>query len=473
MTKLAVITDLRFGRVALSDPRDEIADILLLRAVHRLNRVVKPDATVLLGNLLNDGTAPDAVERMGHLQKIVEKLESPAIVIPGNFDGDVETFYRCFTRPSEICELGGARLLPFLGKPGQDFSASSARHDQDRFRAARDGFSGPIVALQLSDRSIFEVAAAMSEANVCLALSGHSGESRHSSNDTTRFIAAPAMCDAPFPFLIVTIDSNGVSVEESHLAMPRDLRLFDWHVHSQFAYCSENMEFDRAKRVGRAVGLAGLSFAEHSGHLYFDGQEYWYGGCWRDGMESRRPEADRTDAYFQEAMKHKDPSVRIGLEVDCDYRGNLILTPRDRERAEVLIGSIHALPTPPDEPGFEKRSDEFLFLVESMLKQGIRIVAHPFRVFRGPDRERLSVLFEPVVKLLREYGAAAELNFHINTPPEPFFERCIESGVKLTFGSDAHSLYEVGDFAMHLDLLNRIGYDGHPADILLNPADLA
>ena len=29
--------------------------------------------------------------------------------------------------------------------------------------------------------------------------------------------------------------------------------------------------------------------------------------------------------------------------------------------------------------------------------------------------------------------------------------------VKLTFGSDAHCLYEVGDFAMVLDLLARIG----------------
>jgi histidinol phosphatase-like PHP family hydrolase len=43
---------------------------------------------------------------------------------------------------------------------------------------------------------------------------------------------------------------------------------------------------------------------------------------------------------------------------------------------------------------------------------------------------------------------------------------CIESGVKLAFGSDAHSLHEVGEFAPHLRLLQDAGYDGDLRDVM-------
>jgi histidinol phosphatase-like PHP family hydrolase len=38
--------------------------------------------------------------------------------------------------------------------------------------------------------------------------------------------------------------------------------------------------------------------------------------------------------------------------------------------------------------------------------------------------------------------------------------------VKITFGSDAHNLYEVGEFAPHLKFLDEIGYKGNLKDIM-------
>ena len=61
----------------------------------------------------------------------------------------------------------------------------------------------------------------------------------------------------------------------------------------------------------------------------------------------------------------------------------------------------------------------------------------------------------------------AEINFHINEPPIEFVAMCLEAEVKLTFGGDAHSLYEIGDFALHLDLLRRAGFHGEPSEVLL------
>jgi hypothetical protein len=37
----------------------------------------------------------------------------------------------------------------------------------------------------------------------------------------------------------------------------------------------------------------------------------------------------------------------------------------------------------------------------------------------------------------------------------------------ISFGSDAHALYEIGEFHPHLELLADIGFDGDLTDILL------
>ena len=48
-----------------------------------------------------------------------------------------------------------------------------------------------------------------------------------------------------------------------------------------------------------------------------------------------------------------------------------------------------------------------------------------------------------------------------------FFKLAIAAGVKLTLGSDTHNLYEIGDFALHLDFLKRCGVDTNCEDVLL------
>ena len=57
---IAVLTDVHYGAGSIiAQRRSEIADILLLRAVHRLNRLIHPDVTVVLGDLVDDGASPD------------------------------------------------------------------------------------------------------------------------------------------------------------------------------------------------------------------------------------------------------------------------------------------------------------------------------------------------------------------------------------------------------------------------------
>jgi len=66
-------------------------------------------------------------------------------------------------------------------------------------------------------------------------------------------------------------------------------------------------------------------------------------------------------------------------------------------------------------------------------------------------------LLEKAVKLLKDNNVAAEMNFHSQQDEAEFFEKCINSGVKLCLSSDSHNMYEVGELWPHLKLLEKIG----------------
>ncbi len=115
----------------------------------------------------------------------------------------------------------------------------------------------------------------------------------------------------------------------------------------------------------------------------------------------------------------------------------------------------------------ERMVDEFLGLCESLAKKGVDAIAHPFRILSG--NIGVEKLFEPMIDILKRYGIAAEINYHLNNPSVEFFSRCIEEGVRLTFGSDSHEIWELGNFVPNLGLLEHIGFDGELEDIMISP----
>jgi len=119
------------------------------------------------------------------------------------------------------------------------------------------------------------------------------------------------------------------------------------------------------------------------------------------------------------------------------------------------------------QPEPEVVAADFLATMERFLESDICSLAHPFRVFRRAGLPTPPHLFGPVVGLLRAAGVAAEINFHTNDPDPEFIRLCIEGGVPLTFGSDAHNLYEIGEFFPHLQLLREAGHNGDPSEVLL------
>ena len=258
---IAILTDIHYGdKTTMSQRRSDIADVLLLRAVHRLNRLIKPDVTVILGDLLDDGAAPVAPERLAELRGILDKLHCPFIVIPGNHDGDVSMFYEVVDRPTEIVDLAGVRFLPFIDPEAPGYNATREVFELERFQRARADFAGPIVALQhvclvppgraavpYNYTNALDIIDAMADAGVALSISGH----HHAGaplvrNATTSFVTAPALCEAPFALTTVTLargavapPSDAVSVTRHQLAMPVELGLIDRHVHTE---CADHLQ---------------------------------------------------------------------------------------------------------------------------------------------------------------------------------------------------------------------------------------
>lgn len=192
---------------------------LLQRTVDRLNNQIKPDVTVILGDLVDDPDADDATELLGELREIIEQLDSPWLAIKGNHD-PADTFYNVIGRV-ECLDINGVRLVAFDDPERPGFNACREPAELQRMAACAAGHDGPIIALQHVPvgeprvdaphgyTNAAEVLDAMRQHGYTLAISGHSHAGvplRDHAGVTT--LVVPALCEPPFQFALVTVDDD-------------------------------------------------------------------------------------------------------------------------------------------------------------------------------------------------------------------------------------------------------------------------
>ncbi|MBS1370030.1 MAG: hypothetical protein HPZ91_08770 [Lentisphaeria bacterium] len=277
----------------------------------------------------------------------------------------------------------------------------------------------------------------------------------------------PEFRRAPFEAILAELAADGsIRTERCAMAVPEVPGVGDFHVHTRMAYCSENMDIPKALEMAKLSNVGTVAFTEHSGQLYFEAPDYWSGRyVWRTrGMTGGCPVIRRMEGY-EETLRQGARSGRFlhGFELDVDRNGDVALDGADRRLAQVRLGAVHHMAEKYD-PHIASR--QFLYCTESLLKYGVHILAHPFRIFAWSGLPKAPELFEPVAELLRRYGAAAEINFHQNDPEPEFFELCLKKGVKLSLGSDSHNLYEVGFFLPHFRFLKKLGVAGRLDEVL-------
>ena len=486
--RLLVLADLHYRSETDAGPgqarrRCGLGLELLRRAVEDARRRGGFDAVALMGDLVDDGSAPGAEADLAALRAELEAAApaTPVLVVPGNHDGPAGRLLEAFDQRVAVRQIGSCRFVTFADE--YDAGDNCTRRDADRALLAdlanRPG--GPIVALQHNPISPAVEAdypymhtnrqAIMGDyaaAAVLLALSGHyHAGGQLNAVDGVSYLTVPALCEAPFHYALVTIRGRDLDVDLRTLACDAELGLFDCHAHTQFAYCAKDVTAETTISRSRTMGLAGVCLVEHAPQLYCTADDFWQARHVRQPELWRRGRDGRMGQFRQTVGPWRTGDVRIGLEVELDADGSLTLLDEDRQWADLIVGAVHWLAE--DEGGLDDAAlaAAFMRTNEAILAAGVDVLAHPFRLFHWADRPVPTRLYRPLAAALAATGTAAEINFHSNKPAPEFFAECVARGVKIATGTDAHWLYEAGGLAAHLAMLRQIAGTDRLGDLLM------
>ena len=223
--RIAVFSDLHYSdhpNAGHPRRRGEIVPEILERVVDRLNGEFHPDLVICAGDLVDD---PKRSDLLPEVVRHLKRLRAPFLAIPGNHDPLSEEFYCHVPRPPVVLDLDGIRFLPFTDDPERPgWNAARTPEELDRMIRSASAFPGPSVSIQHVPlyrpgvgmaRYHYEYAEtildAMRDSGVRLSISGHDHQGmRPVSDGRVTALAAPALCEEPFPFLLFELDRNGL-----------------------------------------------------------------------------------------------------------------------------------------------------------------------------------------------------------------------------------------------------------------------
>ncbi|HOX40032.1 MAG TPA: PHP domain-containing protein [Candidatus Brocadiia bacterium] len=237
----------------------------------------------------------------------------------------------------------------------------------------------------------------------------------------------------------------------------------DIHTHTEFAPCAEGVTLEGVARRAREAGIRLLCITEHSRHLYAPegGPPEGYRAAFIiPGFLDRQRSAGqwRVPQFIRTASAYRSENVWVGMEVDVDFDGELIIHDDVFEQLDIVVAAVHLLPERmAKEPRAEALTDEYIRVTCKALEKDVDVLAHPTRILKHtyvPVTERAIV---PVLDAAAANGVALEINRHSLDPDDYFIRGALERGIKLAIGSDAHKLEEMADFGFARKVLEGAG----------------
>ena len=458
--------------------RGELAQTLLKKVFLRLRHMgITPDATLVLGDLVEDGADRNASLDLVSLHGELLRSGIPYLVVPGNHDGDPVAFSALFGSEPGLHKIGGYGFVLFNDVYSESHECVRAAEDLAALKkCAEEQPDMPLIAVQhppiypaidshypYRPTNAAEIIDAYQKTGVILSLSGHYHKGQKARvHERILYHTVPALCEPPFRFSLIRLADSRVEIEELSLGLQVP-NIIDVHCHTEHAYCGTTVDTAPCVALSQALGVTTLCITEHAFQLYFDKpcamSFRWQADPAMAKAVWETPGRGRMAAYRQFAEKLRSPFVKIGLELDLFNDGHLLLAPEDLDDDwDIFIGAVHAIQGyVPGQTSQQEAERLFLRDVERLLEHDIDVLAHPFRFFK---RNRLKVpshLFATLAGLLADSGVAAEINFHTYQPETPFIRQCAEKGVKIALASDAHDLAEAGEFWPHVNALRQAG----------------
>jgi len=192
---------------------------------------------------------------------------------------------------------------------------------------------------------------------------------------------------------------------------------------------------------------------------------------------------EEMQAYEAEILaakaKYKEQiDIRLGYEVDYlpKYMDERVLN----AKVDYLIGSVHFLDNWGfDNPEFIKEYEnrdldaiwqEYFEAIESMAKSGLfDVVGHLdlIKVFKFMPKSSIEMLAHPALEAIKAAGMVVEINpaglrkpIGEQYPSRNLLEMVYNMGIDITFGSDAHSVEQVGfGYEEVVQLAKEIGFE--------------
>ena len=458
--------------------RGELAQTILKKVFLRLRHMgITPDVTLVLGDLVEDGTDRNAHLDLISLHGELTRSGVPFLVLPGNHDGDMAAFNELFGSQPGLHKIGDYGFVLFNDAYNENHECVRSADDLMLMKKIADENPGlPLIAVQhppiypaidshypYRPTNAAEIIDSFQKAGTILSLSGHyhKGQKARAHEDIL-YHTVPALSEHPFRFSVIRLTGTHVEIEELNLALQFP-NIIDAHCHTEHAYCGTTVDTAPCVALSQALGVSTLCFTEHAFQLYFDKHRAmsfkWQSDPSLAAAVWGTPERSRMVAYSRFAEKLRSPFVKIGLEVDLFDNGKLLLAPEDLEEDwDIFIGAIHGIQDfVPGQTGQKEAERLFIRDVERLVEHDIHVLAHPFRFFARNHLEVPTHLYPTVVGLLADSGVAAEVNFHTYQPDPEFIRQCAEKGVKIALASDTHDLAEAGEFWPHVNVLRQAG----------------
>ena len=223
----------------------------------------------------------------------------------------------------------------------------------------------------------------------------------------------------------------------------------DYHVHSEFSPCSEDMNIKEIAKISKDKNIQ-VTITDHSYVFYMNDISKFSERGVEKTLDRKRAMA-KIEKYIENMRKF---DINIGSELDILPSGEILFEKDFYDELYVRLGAIHSLDSICRKRSNNEIIEEFKRQNTIFINSGVDIIAHPFRILESNGIYVDESLISWLVK--QAYPTAAlEVNAHKRIPETDvkMVRKCYEFGTKISIGTDSHRMSELLDFSYHKKVL--------------------
>ena len=170
-----------------------------------------------------------------------------------------------------------------------------------------------------------------------------------------------------------------------------------------------------------------------------------------------RKGTDWLDDYSHEIKRlkeryKKEIKIMCGIEAKViDLKGNIDARDDFFDKLDIVLGAFHSIPS---EKGFITEGDIqkqkvkalanwYKAMLAVLQHPRVNVIAHPTKILHEYGITLPRIMKVKIAKRAKDYGKVFEINIKHNVPDEEFLRILRENKVRMTIGSDSHSVVEL------------------------------